>query len=233
MVTDIPVLLIEGETIAEAWEKAVIAVWKNGVTIATEYNEMSKDATVTMIVKNPLQEPRIHPGSLARLYINEYVKEVLEGSKDRYVEEGLWPYTYHERLFNYRFKEKVYDQIHDCVIPLLKKAGYSRRAQAVTWQVWKDIKGEFPPCLQRVWCRVVNERLVMETSWRSRDLFKAADANMYAMTELQKLIAHELGVKIGTYIDFSNSLHIYEKDFPQVEHFLNVLKRRKNRSEFT
>jgi len=63
----------------------------------------------------------------------------------------------------------------------------------------------------------------METSWRSRDAYKAAFWNMYALTELQKRIAESLSekvgkrFKVGKYVDFTNSFHIYENDFQDVE----------------
>jgi thymidylate synthase len=63
----------------------------------------------------------------------------------------------------------------------------------------------------------------METCWRSRDAYKAAFWNMYAFTELQKHIAHEISrltgqrIELGAYVDFTNSFHVYERDFEDVE----------------
>jgi len=51
--------------------------------------------------------------------------------------------------------------------------------------------------------------------------------NMLAMTELQKRISEEVGVEVGSYVDFSNSAHIYEKTYWDVERFINVLERRR------
>jgi thymidylate synthase len=49
---------------------------------------------------------------------------------------------------------------------------------------------------------------------------------MLALTELQKMIAEQLKVEIGTYLDYTNSAHIYEKTYRDVEHFTKVLKKR-------
>ena len=66
-----PVLKIEAETVAEAWEKAVIAVWKRGIKKLTQYlltkenkivNQESRAATALIVVKKPLKEPRTHAG---------------------------------------------------------------------------------------------------------------------------------------------------------------------------
>src|SRR3989338_7213590 len=105
----IPVLLIEGNTLPEAWEKAVIATWGKGLAIKTEYDKPadppSKDCTMVMAVHHPMSEPRIHrafPGGLEDLEI--YRQEVVEGVHDHWInpEEGKWTYTYHQRMSDYR-----------------------------------------------------------------------------------------------------------------------------------
>ena len=53
--------------------------------------------------------------------------------------------------------------------------------------------------------------------------------NMLAMTELQKKIAEQLGLEIGVYLDFTNSAHIYEKTYGDVEQFVKVVERRLSR----
>jgi len=83
-----------------------------------------------------------------------------------------------------------------------------------------DPKTDDPPCLQRIWCRLVDGQhgelfLNMNTHWRSRDLYKAWFMNVYVLTELQRIIAEQIAqrrgqpVKVGRYVDISDSLHIY------------------------
>jgi len=52
--------------------------------------------------------------------------------------------------------------------------------------------------------------------------------NMLAMTELQRMMAEKLDVEVGSYTDFSNSAHIYEKSYVDVERFIEVLKKRRS-----
>ena len=54
--------------------------------------------------------------------------------------------------------------------------------------------------------------------------------NLLAMTELQKKIAEELDLKVGVFLDFTNSAHIYERTYVDVERFLSVVERRLNRN---
>jgi len=64
--------------------------------------------------------------------------------------------------------------------------------------------------------------LNMNTHWRSRDLYKAWYMNVYALTDLQKIIADQISqktgrpVKVGRYVDIADSLHIYGSYFHDV-----------------
>jgi len=156
--------------------------------------------------------------------LQNYIDEVLEGTLGWAVRDGKIHYTYHERLFNY--PPEGIDQI-SYIIEKLKRTGFSRRAQAITWIPKRDMGVDSPPCLQRIWCTIRDGKLILHTSWRSRDIFRAMHMNMLAMTELQKRISEEVGVEVGSYVDFSNSAHIYEKTYWDVERFINVLERRR------
>lgn len=237
---NIPVLMVCGANLPEVWERSIVAVWQEGIKMRTEYDKPtdppSKDCTMIMVIEQPLSEPRIHrcfPGGLEDLEI--YRLEVVEGVHDHWIapEEGKWTYTYHERLFSYAIDEKKIDQIA-YIIDKLSKVPYSRRAQAITWKPGIDPLTDDPPCLQRIWCRLVEDEgelyLNMNTHWRSRDAFKAAFMNIFALTDLQRLIAEEISkrmgreVKVGRYLDVSDSYHIYGSYFKEVEGFLETLK---------
>ena len=249
---DLPVISITAGCLPEAWEKAVLAVWDNGLEIKTQYDRpedpLSKDATVMVTVANPFAEPRIHknfPGGPEEL--EAYRQEVVDGIHDHWIDAaaGKWTYTYHERLFAYspvddirnpkaRKPFKKVNQIQ-YIIDALSKVTHTRRAQAVTWMPTADPATDDPPCLQRIWCRLVADPaspagsavasgyvLDMNTHWRSRDLYKAWFMNVYALTDLQRTIAQRISEKInkpvsvGRYVDISDSLHIYGSYFGDV-----------------
>jgi thymidylate synthase len=277
---NIPVLHVSGRTLPEAWERAVLAVWDNGIDIRTEYDRKdssgvyidppSKDATVIVEVTEPLGEPRIHknfPGGPAELEV--YRQEVVEGIHDHWVDPSdpdLWTYTYHGRLFSYEPTENLddpdgilispskllalidsgeitdvadikrrlrdirvspVDQI-DYVIRKSVNAFYSRRTQAITWMPTADPATDDPPCLQRMWFRIAEDEngapvLNMNTDWRSRDLYRAWFMNVYALTDLHRVIAERISeawgreVKVGRYCDKADSLHIYGECFTTAE----------------
>jgi len=116
----------------------------------------------------------------------------------------------------------------DYIVRKLKESPYSRRAQAITWRPLIDPYHDDPPCLQRIYMRIKDEKLLMQTAWRSRDLFRAWEANVNGMIRIQKSVADELGVEIGHYLDFSNSLHIYGNTINEVK---DMLERMKNKEE--
>ncbi|MCD6510347.1 MAG: hypothetical protein J7L11_08195 [Thermoprotei archaeon] len=224
------VVTVEGECLPEAWERSIVSVWEEGIVVDTEYGDRSKDVTAIIIVRNPLQEPRVHlkgivAGSLKGLF--EYVDEVIKGIHDDMIER--YEYTYHERLFSYRLPNGLTINQIEYIIQKLKKVPYSRRAQAITWQPWKDIKSEHPPCLQRMWCRVIDGRLVMEVTMRSNDALKASFMNMFAFTELQRYVASRIGVEAGAYVHIANSYHVYESDWKWAEKFVEQVKSGKSR----
>lgn len=243
MSLEIPVFLVEGENLPQAWEKAVLTTWEKGFSIKTEYDKQSdppsRDCTMIMIVKNPLAEPRIHrafPAGLKELEV--YRQEVVEGIHDDWINpaEGKWTYTYHQRLFSYPVEGKKVNQI-EYLVNKLAAASFTRRAQAITWHPLLDPPTEDPPCLQRVWFRLTKNEsgsfsLNMNTHWRSRDAYKAAFMNIFALTDLQKVIAKkveekiEKEVKVGRYVDISDSFHIYGSYFPEFENFLKIVKTR-------
>jgi thymidylate synthase len=242
MSTYIPVFHIEGNNLPEAWEKAVIEVWNKGIDIRTEYDKTgdppSKDATVIIVIKQPLAEPRIHrafPGGLEDLEI--YRQEVVDGVHDHWIkpEEGKWTYTYHKRLFDYEMEGVGVKQI-DYIVAKLSEAPYSRRAQAITWNPKLDPPTEDPPCLQRLWCRLTDSEgrltLNMNTHWRSRDGYKASFMNIFALTDLQRLIAEHIAAKvnrpvdIGRYVDITDSFHIYGSYYQEFQSFLATVQKR-------
>ena len=77
------------------------------------------------------------------------------------------------------------------LLKILLNAYYTRRAQAITWDPELDAKHHEPPCLQRLWFRILEDPekglvLNMNTHWRSRDAYKAAFMNIFALTDLRK-----------------------------------------------
>lgn len=247
----IPVLMVEGEGLAETWEKSLISLYREGCEIETEYDKPgdppSKDCTMVMVINDPLAEPMIHrdlPCGLEDL--QEYVMEVLDGIKDHCVRDTekdpgdtRWEYTYHQRLFTYAVpgEETIYDQIEH-MASKLAKAPHTRRAQAITWKVWEDNTCYDPACLQSIWCRLLQgegDAWLLNTNirFRSNDAYKAALMNMMAFIRLQERIAGRISeisgrdIRLGRYVHQADSYHLYGSYFQEFEdRFLRMLQKR-------
>ena len=217
----LPLLTARGRTLPEAWERSLVALWTMGLATRSQHaqkgNEGTLDCTMVVEIEEPFAEPRIHrclPDGLEGLWV--YVEEVLAGVHDHWIdpEAGQWSYTYHKRLTNYR----GVDQIQG-IVDVLAGAPHSRRAQGITWMPGEDLGAADPPCLQRLWFRLVptdsGHDLVMNLHWRSRDALKAAFMNLFALTELQRKVAGALSdrldapVACGRVVDVSDSYHLY------------------------
>ena len=234
----IPVLHVEADCIARAWEESLALLYKCGCDIKTQYDKPddppSKDATMIIAINQPLKEPMIHkdfPGGPEDL--QEYVMEVSEGIKDHLVRDTRdpgdtrWEYTYHQRLFAYQVPTfPPIDQI-ETLCEKLARTPYTRRAQAVTWKVWEDNDCYDPACMQSIWCRIVEEsrsqgvkeststaldssapRLCMNVRFRSNDAYKAAFMNIFALVQLQQKIARRVSALVGRSIAVGRYCHM-------------------------
>lgn len=221
------------QTLPETWEDLVVATLNYGHTVPSEYNQNTREVISLAEVLFPLKEPMLHkhsmPAGVADLI--EYIYEVVEGIKDNLIgtSDTAWKYTYSDRLFNYPYLDEELslgfgqNQISE-IVDKLSESTITRRAQAITWIPNKDLYSDSPPCLQRLFFRLVNNgandtlQLNMHSHWRSRDLAGAWFMNAFALVQLQQLVANRIGnqinqpVEVGSYIDICDSLHIYDKD---------------------
>ena len=221
---NIPVLFVEGVSLAEAYEKALIALYKNGIRVATQYDRPgdppSLDATMNITVLDPWADPMIHkafPGGIEDL--QEYFLE-LTGAKDHWVknmndpQDTRWEYTYHQRLQAYgSWRERRngrsveqgsfrIDQIEKVIAKLVAQP-HTRQAQMITWMPNLDFDCYDPPCLQSLWYRLLFDE--QGTAWlncnvrfRSNDAWGANFMNMFGFIQFnRRIVADEVAGRTG------------------------------------
>jgi thymidylate synthase len=221
---NIPVLLVCERSLAEAYEKALTALYRQGIPIRTQYDREgdppSLDSTMNITVLDPLAEPMIHkafPGGIEDL--KEYVLEV-KGAKDHWVKnvndaaDTRWEYTYHGRLSSYgtwrerrdgRSVEAGTGRVNqiEAVIRKLVEQPFTRRAQMITWMPALDLECYDPPCLQSLWYRIVQDDdgtrwLNCNVRFRSNDAWGASFMNMFGFTQFNReAIAAEVARRSG------------------------------------
>ena len=225
---NIPVLSVTANTLAEGFEKALIALYNNGVRIKTQYDKPedppSLDATMNLTILQPLCDPMIHsafPGGIESL--REYVMEV-QGVKDHWTKnlndpsDTRWEYTYHGRLADYGIWKELINGVSkevgpfkinqiEYVINKLCEQPYSRQAQMITWMPNLDNDCYDPPCLQSIWYRIMEDQkgvrhLNCNVRFRSNDAWGASFMNMFGFTIFnQEIIAASIMERTGTKIE--------------------------------
>lgn len=134
---------------------------------------------------------------------------MLDGILDFEVARGNWPYTYHGRMAN---------QI-PFIVAELKRNPHTRRAAIDVRSPW-DLTSDDPACLQHVQYFIRDGRLHCKVLFRSNDACKATFMNAFALIMLQKRIAEELGVEMGTYTHRANSFHCYASDYNMLDSYV-------------
>jgi thymidylate synthase (methanogen type) len=215
-------------------------IWDSGASFPYSYHDRIFNYTPFSL------EDTIHVNYDLDIVDGEFVKnhqKLIHSEKIIKAQEGLiWNL---KDNFDFNLEKQISQQIGIDTIPIgvltfpkvnqieyiiqkLKQKPFSRRAQAITWRPLVDPFHSDPPCLQRIYMRIKDDQLIMQTTWRSRDLFRAWEANVNGMIRIQKYVADQLNVSVGHYLDFSNSLHIYGNTIEEVK---DMLKRMKNKNE--
>jgi thymidylate synthase len=93
-------LVIEANSLGEAWELAVRAMIKRGFNRfvkAPEYQTWTKDSPMFIMVKNPLVEPTLSPKApITKEMAEEYAGNLIKGMPKG--KENSFDYTYYSRL---------------------------------------------------------------------------------------------------------------------------------------
>lgn len=230
----LPFVNVEGETFGEAYNKLLLKVYDEGIVsekesyaYKTEKDRLFRECESRFVIKNALEEPLLSKAMPGLPNFPDYIADILLGRKDHLVKEGVYTYTYSERI---NIPEIRGGQLAS-VIERLGKHPFSNRAQVVIWRVPKDnLMDSGQPCLQRIWLKVYGNALVEHTDWRSRDLTYAYDQNVIGMLGIGYLVIlclndyYDLGLKRLYYVDRCDSLHVYEKDRNYFERNVNLVR---------
>jgi thymidylate synthase len=105
----------------------------------------------------------------------------------------------------------------DCIIKLLKADPDSRQAVLSIYEPHdlytqsKDV-----PCTCSLQFLIRKDHLYCVTYMRSNDLYLGLPYDVFSFTLLQEMLANELGVQVGSYRHYVGSLHVYEKNYPDI-----------------
>lgn len=118
------------------------------------------------------------------------------------------------------FKRHGFDQVHK-IIELLITDPHSRRAVLnfnVPNQNVIETKDEICTIALQMYIR--DGKLHCTGIMRSNDIWLGTPYDVAFFTELQKYIAHRVGVEYGTYTHFVTSIHAYDRNFQDIQDVL-------------
>jgi thymidylate synthase len=219
-------ILVIGKSLPDAYHKAITALHTEGdILTSKDWEQMQKEISLTFVAEEPLAEPMV-----SKLYIGgfrelqQYIMEILDGILDFKIGDG-WDYTYHDRMVSFPLllNKKTpavppFNQIM-FVVRELERQPDSRRAVISIRDNSVDPFNTDPACLQHLQYFIRDDKLHCKVLMRSNDAPKASFMNAFAFIMLQKSIADELSLDVGTYTHRANSYHAYERDFKLLEQY--------------
>ena len=233
--------MVFGDTLPQAYHSALWMLENNGdICDCSDWNTTQKEISLTMVVNQPMSEPRI-----SKLFIGgpreleQYRQEIIDGILDFEIEKGNWNYTYHDRMTNYPIwyvdveEQEVRGSLNqiEFVVSELKRNPSSRRAVIQVRDPSVDAFSNDPACLQHIQYFIREGKLDCKVLFRSNDACKAAFMNAFALICLQETIAEKLGVPVGKYTHRANSFHCYAQDFELLKGYVSRITPHMHRSK--
>lgn len=107
-------------------------------------------------------------------------------------------------------------RIANNIVPLiehLKKDKNTRQAVLSIYTNDFTIQTKDIPCTTNLFFNIRDNKLNMVTTMRSNDIIWGLPYDIFMFTNLQRIIANTLGIKLGKYIHIPISLHVYSEHY--------------------
>lgn len=118
--------------------------------------------------------------------------------------------------FSYSYAERMSSLGH--YVEALKRNKAMRGCFLGIWDASKDFSnvgsGRRVPCSIGYHFLIRSDQLTLIYMMRSCDLARHFASDVYLALKLQRHVAKEVGVKVGTFTHFISGLHVYKKDVP-------------------
>jgi len=211
---------IHASTVMEAWRRAIKEILERGQIAKDEDGRECREVlNLNVTVEQPdsgAEAVRMLRSTRAWVYPNE---EELTNVVLHKEASPIYDYMYGQRLFDF---DGTLNQIDDYVIPLLQQRPNSRRAVAALYNPLRDMRldKQHFPSFALVSFRVVEQRLVVTTVFRSSEFLSGWPANLFQVAKLQEHVARALGLPRGPITTTSLSGHLHLENLETVEALL-------------
>lgn len=181
----------------DAWRYGLSQIEQHGYNVITEDKALIREfLNLHLEVENPLEGYPLKGSGWDIAALQEYANALCEQSYDL-------------KGFDYNYCERMSRQLYYAK-RMLAKHPTTRRATIYLWLPEKDLETSFhKPCQIVANYIIRNDKLYATHFFRSHDIRDAWPTNVYGLGSLQKIIAKELGYKVGSLTTFSVSAHYY------------------------
>jgi len=191
-------------TIAAA-KQAFLALYKTGVQNSDDPALLCEDTAVIEVIDPSMSKLAFVRDKTSFRYTGQYAKYVLGIEKTlTKLEED----HYTEILLS--------DPALNTLVGCLRTSPSSRRILLSTWLPMHAMPTRpAAPCLTQLYFRRNNGKLEVHSHFRANDAYRLLLMDMQLVTSIQQEVARQLGLSIGRYIHFVDSLHFYKE---HIEH---------------
>lgn len=210
-------IFVTGKTLPDAYHKALVELYDVGnLEECADWNQKQLEVSMTFVVDNALEEPMISKCFIGgHRELMQYQLEIIDGILDFHIGlPNMWSYTYSNRM-----KKQL-----PFIINELKRNKSTRRAIMSIRDFEVDSNVEDPACLQSLQYLIRDDKLHCKVLMRSNDACKASYMNSFGFIMLQKKIADEVGIEVGSYTHRANSFHAYERDFDLLKQYVTAIE---------
>ena len=226
-------LAIRGETADKVWRSAIDSLRaKSGTPLQDGRGGATNELLhVLLEIRSPRQRwvaSRVPAVSVAFAIVE--VVGILNGRRDsaylNFFNPGLPEFAGHgpqyHGAYGHRLRKNLRIDQLDRAFNALRKNPNGRQ---VVLQIW-DARQDFPrrdgnptsediPCNICSMLKIRDYKLEWAQIMRSNDLFRGLPYNIVQFTCLQEVLSGWLGIGVGTYAHYSDSLHLYARDVEQ------------------
>lgn len=218
--------LARGRTVLEVWVRALDRVMRYGAVKGTQYGAKQREILgLSWIIEDEdpdaVREQKDWPNNLKQLigYTNEAIQQYYSIFLSSEVMPGV-AYTYGSRLQSYPTAAGPLNQVQEILKRQLRDSLDTRRAVATTLIPEIDKDSPQPPCVTQVQVIQLHGYLHALVTMRTQDIFKAGLPNAFGLRKWQKVLAGEVGLKLGKLQITVGSAHVYEADWGEAKQLL-------------
>jgi thymidylate synthase len=201
----------------DAWKASLRYIMNNGQDFKDRDDRMCRECLNFIITIEHPEADFEAPIDVMNTFDFIYpTKEELSSIILNKEELATYEYSYGPRIFNF---QNAIDQIHNFIIPLLKKEPMSRRGIVSLFNPATDshFLSKNIPSLLFIYFKIRDGKLHVSCFIRSNDFFIGWPGNIYQIFVLQKYVSEKLGIPTGTLNTISCSGHVFHEHFEMIE----------------